>query len=351
MHYKLLTRCIGLALLTAGLTACSDDEVKPEPGGGTYLLRFPSYFPQPIPLLSNNAPLTYNGVALGEKLFFDPILSGNNKLSCGSCHKPAMGFADGLALTDVGASGKKLHRHSPALVNLAWADGFFWDGGSKNLESQALGPITNTDEMAQNIVELVNELNGHAEYPALFKKTFIDGEISPSNIVKALAQFERTLISATTKYDEYRSGKTALNETELAGMKLVEMKCGGCHAAPLFTDNKYHNNGLDSEFSDMDEGIAQGRYRITFLPEDLGKFKVPTLRNIAASAPYMHDGRFQTLDDVLDHYASGINNSSTLDVLIPATGMQLTDDERVKIMAFLETLTDNQFMEEHKQHN
>jgi cytochrome c peroxidase len=345
---KLIVRFTSVALLAIIFMACSDEEVKPESGGGTYLLRFPSYFPQPEPLLSNNDPLTKDGVALGKMLFFDPILSGNNQVSCSTCHQPAKGFADGLALTSNGISGNTLHRHSPALVNLAWAKGFFWEGGSKNLESQALAPIINADEMGQNVVELIEELNAHSEYPALFKKTFTDGEINGSNIMKALAQFERTLISATTKYDYYRQGKASLTELESKGMMLVEKKCGSCHPAPLFTNNGYHNNGLDSEYSSDHEGIAQGRYRITFLPEDLGKFKVPTLRNIGASAPYMHDGRFATLDDVLDHYAHGIQASSTLDSILPPDGMALTTEERQAILSFLDALTDEKFMTDNK---
>lgn len=345
-------RLASLVLLLLFTGACSNDEVEHgEAGGGIYLLQFPSYFPQPEPLLSNNDPLTYEGVALGEKLFFDPILSGNNNISCGTCHQPAKGFADGLALTDHGISGKTLHRHSPALINLAWGKGFFWEGGSKNLESQVLAPIINADEMGQNIIDLVAELNAHPDYPALFRKTFDDGEISGPNVMKAIAQFERTLISATTKYDDYRQEKNSLTELEMKGMALVEQKCGGCHPAPLFTDNGYHNNGLDSEYSADNEGIAQGRYRITSLPEDMGKFKVPTLRNVAASAPYMHDGRFATLDEVLDHYSEGILYSATLDALIPGTGLQLTNEERTAILAFLEALTDEAFMTSNENHD
>lgn len=339
-----LTRFALTTLLAMFLMACSDETVNPESGGGIYLLHFPSYFPQPEPLLSNNDPLTKNGVALGKMLFFDPILSGNNQISCGTCHQPEKGFADGVALANHGISGNKLHRHSPALVNLAWGTGFFWEGGSKNLESQALAPIINPDEMGQNVAELVEELKSHPEYPLLFNKTFDDGEINGSNIMKALAQFERTLISANTKYDYYRQGKLSLTELELKGLNLVTQKCGVCHPAPLFTNNSYHNNGLDSEYSTDHEGIAQGRYRITFLSEDMGKFKVPTLRNIVASAPYMHDGRFASLDEVLDHYSHGIKGSSTLDVLIPPAGFALTIEDRQAILSFLEALTDVKFM-------
>lgn len=338
---------MGSLLMVLSLVACTETDIVPKAGGGEYRLRFPDYFPQPEPLLANNDPLTNRGVMLGEKLFFDVILSGNNTISCASCHVPSQGFADGVALGSHGISGRQLHRHAPALINLAWAKGFFWDGGSKNLESQALAPITDADEMGQNPVELLEELNAHPDYPALFAQTFTDGKISIPNVMKALAQYQRTLISGSTKYDDYRVGKVRLTELELKGMHLVEQKCGGCHTAPLFTNNDYHNNGLDSEYSNEHEGIALGRYRITHLPQDMGKFKVPTLRNVTASAPYMHDGRFATLNDVLDHYSHGIKSSDTLDERIPETGMLLTADERTAILAFLDALTDEKFMKEH----
>lgn len=344
-----MLRLTFFVLLILLIQSCSNEEVKPKDSGGTYFLRFPSYFPKPEPLLSNNDPLTYDGVALGKRLFFDPILSGNNKISCSTCHQPAKGFADGLALTSEGISGNTLHRHSPALINLAWGDGFFWEGGSKNLESQALAPIINEDEMGQSIVKLVEELNAHPDYPELFRKTFVDGEVNGANIMKAIAQFERTLVSATTKYDYYRQGKVSLTPLELKGLTLVEQKCGSCHPAPLFSINSYHNNGLDSEYGDEFEGIAQGRYRITRMPEDMGKFKVPTLRNVTASAPYMHDGRFGTLNAVLDHYSNGIQYSVTLDRSIPREGFQLTSYERLAILAFLEALNDYEFMENNQQ--
>jgi cytochrome c peroxidase len=340
---------ICFAVLFIGVACTNEDDVTPQPGGGTYLLRFPSYFPQPEPLLSNNDPLTNYGVLLGEKLFFDPILSGNNQISCGTCHQPKKGFADGVALATHGISGNPLHRHSPALINLAWAKGFFWDGGSKNLESQAFAPITHPDEMHQDRTILADELKVIAEYVTLFSKTFPDKEITNENIAKALAQYQRTLISATTKYDDYRQGKYTLTELELKGMTIVEQKCGSCHTAPLFTNNGYHNNGLDSEYSDEHEGIALGRYRITHLLQDMGKFKVPTLRNVTASAPYMHDGRFATLNDVLEHYSQGIQSSTTLDAHIPEQGMLLTTDEREAILAFLNALTDEEFMNTHQQ--
>lgn len=333
------------------IMGCRDQEVTPETVGGPYRLLFPDYFPPTQPLLSNNDPLTYEGIALGQKLFFDPMLSGNNKISCSTCHQPDLGFSDGVALSSAGISGRALHRHSPALINLAWGTGFFWEGGSTNLESQALAPITNADEMGQNILELIAELNQDPDYPTLFRKAFDDGQINSANIMKAIAQYERTLISATSRYDDYRQGKVALTSLELQGLQLVEKKCGGCHPAPLFTDNVYHNNGLDSVYSDALEGIAQGRYRITYRPEDMGKFKVPTLRNIAASAPYMHDGRLSSLDDVLNHYSSGIHASATLDPRIPETGFQLTTEERKAMLAFLNTLTDETFMNKHQAPN
>lgn len=331
-------------LVSQILPGCDDENgLTPETTRTPYSLEFPAYFPEPVALLSNN-PLTTEGIQLGERLFFDPLLSGDNALACAGCHVPAKGFADGLALSTLGATGQPLDRHTPALLNLAWADGFFWDGGAKNLESQALSPIIAENEMNQSLPELITELAQAPDYPTYFSAAFDDGLINSANIAKALSQFQRTLISHHTLYDQYRKGQAALTAIQLEGMQLVAQHCGACHPAPLFTDNGYHNNGLDNTYASDHEGIAQGRYRITFDPEDLGKFKVPTLRNTMVSAPYMHDGRFSTLQEVFHHYTHGIQSSATLDVNLPEEGLPLSEAEQDAIVAFLHTLTDDTLM-------
>lgn len=291
-------------------------------------------------------PLTLEGIELGRELFYDVRLSGSNRISCASCHRQNLAFTDGVALSNTGVSGKQLHRHAPALFNLAWSkSGLFWDGGAKNLESQAFGPLTSVDEMHQDLQELEKELKQVPAYLKQFKLAF-NQEISSANVVKALAQFQRTLISGESKYDHYKRGENSVSLTtmELEGLKLVENKCNGCHSGELFTDDLFHNNGLDHSFSDEHEGIFQGRFRVSFNPQDMGRFKTPSLRNVMLTGPYMHDGRFDSIDQVLDHYQTGIEYSPTTDLLLHQNqgqpGIPLSGKERVAIKAFLTTLTD-----------
>lgn len=308
----------------------------------------PANFPPFLDDIDN--PLTKNGILLGKKLFKDPILSSNNKVSCTTCHISSLGFADGKDLTNSGVSGKKLLRTSPTLINLAWnRNGFFWDGGSKNLESQALGPITNHNEMDQNLHLMVKKLNANNEYITLFKKAF-DDTITTSNVLKALAQFQRTLVSANSKYDKFIRNEFGGNfsEEEKKGYRLFKNKCSSCHTEPLFTDNKYHNNGIDSSFTDSThENLFKGRYRITFDKKDLGAYRTPTLRNIMQTAPYMHDGRFSDIKSVLTHYQLNVKKSKSLDPILinkDYLGIKLTEEDKKLIIKFLETLTDEEFL-------
>ena len=310
--------------------------------------------PAGFPVMTNTPdnPLTAEGIELGRKLFYDVRLSRSNRISCASCHHQDLAFSDGIALTTIGESGVKLERHAPALFNLAWSNtGLFWDGGSKNLESQAFGPLTSADEMHQDLFELEAELKQVPEYVTQFRLVF-DEDISAANVVKALSQFQRTLISAGSKYDHYKRVEAQLTEQELTGMNLVNAKCKSCHSSELFTDNSYHNNGIDAVFSDEQEGLFQGRFRVSFDPADRGKFKTPSLRNVLLTAPYMHDGRFKAIDQVLDHYQSGINISATTDPLLYQNdgrpGIPMTLPERQAMLAFLNTLTDHEFINNKK---
>lgn len=313
-----------------------------------FRLDVPRHFEYPD-VYSTFNPLSEEGVALGRKLFYDPILSGNNTISCGSCHHQGKGFSDGIVLSNKGFSGTTLLRHAPALINVAWMDnGVFWDGGSTNLESQALAPLAAHDEMFQNLYELENELKESPEYVRLFADAF--GEVTISNMLKGLAQFQRTFISAYSKYDDYVLGKAYLTRDEMQGMRLVQQKCQGCHSGVLFTDNLFHNNGLDDDFSDAShDGIYWGRYRVSSNPKDMGAFKTPTLRNIMVSAPYMHDGRLASIEDVLNHYSDGVKLSPSTDSLViqkplNRPGIPLTAQEKSQIIAFLKTLTDAHFL-------
>jgi cytochrome c peroxidase len=334
---------IGLAFLSYSCNDLDDQYQEVVP-----LVTVPDNFPAFIDSETN--PLTEEGIALGKKLFFDKRLSGSNKVSCATCHQQNLAFSDGSALTTQGISGKALERNSPALINLAWANnGLFWDGGSTNLESQAFAPLAHEDEMHQNLEELILELNADANYPRLFNNAF-GRAINQADIVKAIAQFERTLISANSRYDKYIRNESGgiLNEEELKGLQLAEQFCFSCHSTPLLTDNLYHNNGIDTDFTDDTElMMKKGRFRITDNIQDLGKFRTPTLRNIEKTAPYMHDGRFSTLERVIEHYSNGILESATLDSNLHQKGklgFSFSDTEKQQLIAFLKTLTDTQYL-------
>lgn len=347
-HNNLKTVPALLLLLTLGMGACQPTEdIDPTTNDGVAeLMKTPAHFPA-LPDVSYNRQ-TIEGVRLGRKLFFETSLSGNNQISCVTCHLQEKAFTDGVALTTKGQSGALLFRNTPGLTNLAWAtNGLFWDGGATNLESLSIGPITHLDEMAQNILELPAELAAKENYVQLFDAAFPDEKatgITTPKVLKALAQYMRTLNSGNAKYDQFIQKTAQLTEAEQRGMAVFDAKCATCHqrSQHLFTDNVFHNNGLDSEFTDIShERAAQGRFRITFKNEDLGKYKTPTLRNLSFTAPYMHDGRFKTLEEVLNHYASGIKASPSLDTSL--RDFTLSSQEKSDLLSFLKTLDDESF--------
>jgi cytochrome c peroxidase len=313
-------------------------------------------------------PLTNEAFELGRRLFYDTRLSGNNQVSCATCHIQRLAFTDGKA-TAVGISGNPLGFNSMSLSNLMWGpQRFFWDGRAASLEEQALIPIQHEDEMGQGLDELLSELEADPRYSAMFEAAL--GRISEDNIAKALAAFVRALISADSKYDQYLRGETTLTEQEEWGRKLfmahpdvkVSLRggnCIDCHSQFLTSGfsaqyDGFSNNGLDDE-----ESLREGLRSVTHDPAHKGFFKVPTLRNIAVTAPYMHDGRLNSLEDVLDHYNSGIKRSSTLSPLIleanniaeenlEIISLNLSDAEQAAIITFLHTLTDDQFLNDPK---
>lgn len=336
-----------LAVLSVGLFSCRKTD-SAEPASTAVELVVPAGFSQPVATSENS--LTAEGIALGRMLFYDTRLSGNNKVSCATCHSQSLAFTDGVALASHGVAGTPLVRHAPALINLAWMKGFFWDGGSLNLESQAFGPLSAEDEMNEALPLLVEELKTVPDYVMRFRNVF-HGDITTAGIVKALAQFERTLISSNSRYDkcQRKEAGATLSAAELKGLQLFRSKCSSCHSGELFTDNSYHNNGLDADFSNTDhENIFQGRYRITYDAADMGKYKTPTLRNCMVTAPYMHDGRIATIEGVLEHYNGGVKLSATTDVLVMQNsgnaGIPLTHEDKSNIIAFLHTLTDSTFI-------
>lgn len=309
----------------------------------------------PIP---NENPLTKAGVALGRKLFYDPILSVNNSVSCASCHKQENAFADPNRLS-FGAFGQASERHSMPLYNLAWAEKFnatgqrfFWDGGANDLERQALGPILNPLEMSNpSLGPVLKRLQEHSEYPGLFKRAFNSDSITSVKLAKALAQFERTLISSNSPWDRAERRQRLRTQSEINGMFIFNTEgkgdCFHCHGnekTPFFTDFLFHNNGLDA--MPKDSGLG----RITGSPFDFGKFKTPSLRNLAFTAPYMHDGRFKTLMEVINFYDTGTKNSPNIDPNIAKHfkegGLNLSPQEKQDLLNFLLSLSDSSFIQD-----
>jgi cytochrome c peroxidase len=309
-------------------------------------------------VIPEDNPLTKEGVALGRFLFYEKRLSGDNTMSCATCHMPQNGFSDANQFS-VGIDGIAGTRQSMALVNLGWENFFFWDGRSSSLEEQILEPVPNPIEMHQSWKDAVSKLNADVKYRNRFFRAFNEEGIDSVKVSKAIAQFLRTLVSGESKYDvmyKYENSMT-LNSNEQAILGTIDPEewagydlfkslngadCFHCHNGPLMQVKKFSNNGLmPNSINDL------GRAHVTNNPEDNYKFKVPTLRNIALTAPYMHDGRFATLDEVIEHYSSGIHMSPTIDPLIEfgnQGGVQLDAQEKYLLKKFLLTLTDNNFI-------
>lgn len=320
-----------------------------------YTLNIPSHFPQ-MEIPTDN-PLTEEGIELGRFLFYEKRLSGDNSMSCASCHLIENAFSENQQFS-IGIDGIAGNRNAMPLFNLGWEEFFFWDGRKNTLENQILEPVPNPIEMHQNWKQATNKLNADIVYRDRFERAFGEEGIDSIKVSKAIAQFLRTIISSSSKFDvmykyEYNLPLTSpesdilqsIEVEEWAGYDLFKSlngaDCFHCHNGPLMRVNKFSNNGLDDAFSDL------GRALVTNDPNDEGKFKVPSLRNIELTAPYMHDGRFSTLEEVIEHYSSGIHASSTIDPLIEFSsqgGVQLDTQEKFLLKKFLLTLTDTIFI-------
>lgn len=333
-----------LPFLLFCLFACVPEQEKPyQPTA--YDMPQPSYFPSVTNIPADN-PMTEDGVALGRKLFYDARLSGRDGTdgirSCSSCHHQDKNF-------EYGAPTGTHHAMLP-LVNLAWnRTGLGWNGGVATLEDMVLAAVTSPVEINADTNQVVRYLQKTDGYPELFEKAFGSREITFVNIEKAIAQFVRSLVSADSKFDRYLRGEEQLSQDELEGYLLFCTEegadCFHCHGGggnALMTTNLFYNNGLDDEFNDPEDRSA-----ITGSHWDRGAYKAPTLRNIAVSSPYMHDGRFTTLDEVIDFYSEGVKNSENINPLMHHVmdgGVRLTDLEKAQLKAFLNTLTDEQFL-------
>lgn len=333
---KLLTH-IGLGIGVILLASCEPEEKELISEND---LPFPIAIPAGFPAMEvlDDNPITRGRVALGKELFFDPILSKDHSISCGSCHQPEFSFTDQEALS-LGVEDRVGERNSPQLANVAFKPLFFKDGGIPTLELQVLAPFDNHLELDLNVVEAVNRLMKDEYYTKRFQDVFGENP-SAFGLTRAIAAYERTLISGNSRFDRYYyQNEEVLTDAELRGYELFksdELKCNSCHSGVFFTNFQYENVGLELNYTDS------GRARITLNSSDAGKFEVPTLRNIAVTQPYMFDGRFETLDQVIDFFASGGLEHRNKSELIQA--FSISEEEKADLIAFLETLTDESFL-------
>lgn len=339
---------LGILLLFAipVIAGCgSDGGTTPETGcppPDKMAIQTPPGFPDFEAQVPADNPTTVQGVALGRRLFYDPILSGDSTQACGSCHSQDHAFGDPLRFS-VGIDGIEGERQAPTIQNAAWLKDAFWDGRAASLEDQALEPVPNPIEMHLEWSDAVARLAAHDEYPDLFCAAFGDDQITRNRVVKAIAQFERTFISANSRHDQFERGEIQLSPIEEAGRQIFETEVGDCfhcHGQTIGFDRDFHNIGLDSIIVD------QGRGKITGNPADDGKFKSPPLRNVMVSAPYMHDGRFATIDEVIAHYNHGFFDGPDVDPLIRArlTRPALRPGQIDTLKVFLDTFTDQDFL-------
>lgn len=301
-------------------------------------LIIPKGFPKPYYDLKKNK-ITPAGFLLGRKLFHDPILSLDSSTSCSSCHQRFAAFAHIDHKLSHGINGLIGKRNVPAIQNMIWQNSFMWDGGINHLDLQPIAPITSAVEMNEQLSNVISKLQHKEEYVASFRNAFGDTAISSEKMLKAISQFIALMISSDSRYDKYMAGKEKFSEQESAGLKTFRARCASCHREPLFTDNSFRNIGLfpDTALNDS------GREAITGKAEDFFKFKVPSLRNVEMTYPYMHDGRFKNLALVLNHYSQGKFYSAYTDSSIVAL-KGLTTEEKDNLMAFLKTLTDKTFL-------
>lgn len=335
------------------INACDKNEAPPVTIDETpYLLEYGAL---PAPDLPADNPLTVQGVELGRMLFYETMLSKDGSQACADCHRQPDGFSDTTQFS-IGVEGLPGGRQAMPIFNMAWhTNEFFWDGRAHLLRDQSLLPIQDPLEMNETLDNVVAKLSAEKTYRDQFTRAFGSDEITPDKMALAMEQFMMSIVSYDSKYDRYLAGLVELTESEARGLVLFETEynpffpdmsgadCAHCHGGANFENDQYMNNGLDTdaEFEDM------GREDVTEDPADRAKFKVPSLRNIAVTPPYMHDGRFQTLEEVIDHYNEGIKESSTADVTVlntKDTGLFLTDQDKEDLINFMKTLTDDTFL-------
>ncbi|MEM7084799.1 MAG: cytochrome c peroxidase [Bacteroidota bacterium] len=344
-----------LLLIAICVASCNTDSVTIEPEEGyvptPLTLEVPQLFEERLlpPVIPEDNPMTEEGVALGKKLFFDPALSLDGSQACADCHRPENAFSDPRQFS-VGIDGSVGTRNSMPLQNLAFnfTEKFFWDGRAISLEEQIFEPVTNPIEMNNTWPNVENTLQEIEGYPLMFERAFGSSTIDSVNVSKAISQFLRTLISGNAKIDRFLLGQEELSPSEANGLAVFldegRGDCFHCHglpANPLWTDNAFHNNGLDEIITDRGLGGVSGD------PREFGLFKSGSLRNIEFTGPYMHDGRFATLEEVIDHYSEGLVFSETIDPLMKKVaegGVQLSEEDKADLKAFLLTFSDLEFI-------
>jgi cytochrome c peroxidase len=298
----------------------------------------PEGWPNPVYDFTGNT-VTYDGFTLGRYLFYEPMLSADTTISCGSCHMQTFGFTNGPShATSHGVNNLLGKRNSPALFNLTWQPKIMWDGGVNNIENQPIGPIQNPIEMNLSLSNALARIAASPKYKILFTKAYGDTVVTSQRFLKSFAQFMGLMVSYNSKYDKVKNGKETFTSQENNGYNVYVSKCAACHSEPLFSDYSFRNNGLPiNAYQDS------GRYRITLDPNDIYKFKTPSLRNLGFSGPYMHDGRFSTLSQVLNHYSGGVSSTLNLDPSLTG-GIPLTSQEKNDLLSFLSTLNDYTFI-------
>lgn len=331
-----------LLLILPFFWSCTDEDDNYE--NIPLVFNVPSNFPPLAYDLKNNPP-TEKGFELGKKLFYDGRLASDGIVSCGFCHIQADAFTHHGHTVSHGVNNEVGTRNTPPIQNLAYQTAFMYDGATTHLDLQPIIPFTSPIEMNGNFSDVIIMMKADPTYQKLFKIAFTDGQINAENMLKALGQFMVMVTSSNSRFDKFRRNEAGgiLSQQEQAGYTLFNQKCASCHATDLFTDNSFRNNGL--QVNPVINDI--GRYRVTQLDQDVYKFKVPSLRNIEKTAPYMHDGRLFTLEAVMEYYNSGVVNSNTLDPLLKANGklgIPMTEVEKTQIIAFLKTLTDSQYL-------
>ncbi|WP_192348529.1 cytochrome-c peroxidase [Algoriphagus sp. Y33] len=328
-------------LLFISVSSCHSGEGEPEIFQGFVQ---PNHFPEASYDFSGNE-VTKEGFELGKKLFFEPRLSRNNTIACGSCHIQTAAFTHHGHDVSHGIDDQLGIRNPMPIMNLAWGDEFFWDGGVFDLDLAAINAITNPVEMDENLPNVLKKLREHPEYPELFKKAFGTAEITDARFLKALSQYMLMAVSANSNYDKVKRNDSGavFSDGQLAGYQVFQKNCATCHSEPLLTDRSYRNNGLAPNRVD-----DKGRYGVTLNEADSYKFKVPSLRNWQYTGPYMHDGRFLTLNRVIEHYRTGMVDSEFLDPVFRnddgSIGVNMTDEEKNNLIEFLNTLNDRDFV-------